>query len=70
MVQVTVADEDRRQVPEHARRHGRHLAPDGYRQVPQQRIRQHSHAIEVDEDGRMAEERQPIAHLVSSDVAR
>jgi len=44
--------------------------PDGYRQVPQQRIRQHSHAIEVDEDGRMAEERQPIAHLVSSDVAR
>jgi hypothetical protein len=36
--------------------------------VAEQWIRDDAHAVEVDEDGRMAEESQPIAQLASSDM--
>ena len=70
VVQVTVADENRRESLEHSREHGRYVTPDDTRrQVAEQWIREHAYAVDVDEDGRVAEERQSIAYLVSSDAA-
>jgi hypothetical protein len=34
--------------------------------VTEHRIREHANAVEIDEDGRMAEKRQPITHIASS----
>jgi hypothetical protein len=57
-----MAYEDRRQPAERVGEHGRDLTPDRTSgQVTQQRIRENAHAVEVDQDGRMAEKGQPIA---------
>jgi hypothetical protein len=36
--------------------------------VAEHRIRENAQAVEINQDGRMAEERQPIAHVASSDI--
>jgi hypothetical protein len=71
MVPVTVADEDCRQISELIAGHGRHLTSDrAGRHMAEQRIGKHAHALEVDEDGRMAEERQSIAQIDASETTR
>src|ERR1035437_5468381 len=56
MVPVAVADEDCREISECVAEHWRHLTPDGAGgEMTEQRIRKQTHAIEVDEDGRVAE---------------
>ena len=70
MVPMTVANKDDVKTGKGAWRPHWHLPPDDARHVAQERIRQYSNAIEVDQNGRMAEERKPIAHIASSAVAR
>ena len=68
MVPMTVADEYRRHIGERVGENSRPMTPEGYRQVAEHGIRKHTHAVEVDEDGRVAEERQPIVHVASSEI--
>jgi hypothetical protein len=70
MVPVTMADEHRSEIREGVRMCDRPLTPNDTRHVAEQRIRKHAHAVEIDEDGRMAEKRQPITHIASSCTAR
>jgi hypothetical protein len=66
MVPVTVADEHRGEIRERRLGSDRPLAPNGTRHVAEQRIRKDANAVEVDKDGRVAEKRQPIAHIATS----
>jgi hypothetical protein len=61
-----MADEDRREALERIGVDRRHVTPDDAPgQVSEQRVREHAHAVEIDQDCRVTEERQPIGHAAS-----
>jgi hypothetical protein len=63
---MSVADEHCGEIREACLGSDRPLAPNGTGHVTENRIREHANAVEIDEDGRMAEKRQPITHMASS----
>ncbi len=66
MVEVAVADEDRREALERIGEDRRHVTPDrapGH--VSKQRVRENAYAVEIDEDRCVTKERQPVGHAAS-----